>query len=270
MKKLKVSAVSYLNTKPFLYGLENSELFQDIDLELHIPSEGADCLREGRADIGLIPVAVLPELSGYRVITDTCIGAEGDVETVVLFAKKPLDQIDTVLLDFHSRTSAQLVQVLFREYWRQEVRFEAAEKGYEARIEGNTAGLVIGDRVFEWRSRFEYQYDLAGAWFDCYQLPFTFAVWVATEHVSEDQIARFSNALSYGIDNIPAVAAIWQDSSRSNFDLEAYLKDKISYNFDRAKRTALKKFLSLIKENTLRNPSNNKKLSYAERAETKR
>ena len=79
---LKISAVSYLNTKPFLYGLFQSGMEDSIDLSLDIPSECARKLVAGEVDLGLIPVAVIPQLKTPHIISDYCIGTEGAVKTV--------------------------------------------------------------------------------------------------------------------------------------------------------------------------------------------
>ncbi len=251
MRKLKVSAVSYLNTKPFLYGLQQSSLSKHIDMSLHIPSQGAQRLIDGKADIGLIPAAVFPQLQDYKIITDYCIGSVGAVETVVLFSQVPIEEIDTVLLDFHSRTSAQLVQILLREHWKQSVEFLPAEPGFEHQIQGKTAALVIGDRVFKWRDNYQYQYDLAEAWQQQYQLPFTFAIWVAKKSISNSQIQNFNQALAHGIANIPEVVRQHKQDFAANFNLLNYLSNRISYEFDQPKQAALQKFLLLLKDNQI-------------------
>ena len=108
MGKVRVSAVSYLNSIPFVYGLEQSDLLPAaIDLSLDIPSVCAEKLLSDEVDLGLIPVATIPDLSNPQIISEYCIGADGPVQTVCLFSSVPLENITTVLLDFHSRTSVQ-------------------------------------------------------------------------------------------------------------------------------------------------------------------
>ena len=91
--KIKVSAVSYLNTLPFIYGINNSEVVNDIKLSLDIPSDCGMKLLSGEVDLGLVPVAILPQLKEYHIISDYCIGAEGKVDSVALYSDVPLDEI---------------------------------------------------------------------------------------------------------------------------------------------------------------------------------
>ena len=95
-KKIKVSAVSYLNTTPFLYGIANSEVKNLIDISLDIPSDCAKKLLSGEVDLGLVPIAVLPLLKEYHIVTDYCIGAQGNVDSVALYSDVPLSEISTI------------------------------------------------------------------------------------------------------------------------------------------------------------------------------
>ncbi|NQX96939.1 MAG: hypothetical protein HRT73_03545 [Flavobacteriales bacterium] len=99
VKKIKVSAVSYLNTLPFIYGINNSEVMEGIDLSLDIPSDCAKKLLSGEVDLGLVPIAILPQLKEYHIISDYCIGAEGKVDSVALYSDVPLNEIEYIYLD---------------------------------------------------------------------------------------------------------------------------------------------------------------------------
>lgn len=118
MKKIRITAVSYLNTKPLLYGLLNSPLADQVELSLDIPSECARKLKAGEVDLALTPVAIIPELPTWHLVSDYCIGAVGSVKTVNLYSELPVEALKTVYLDHHSRTSVALVQLLFKEYWQ--------------------------------------------------------------------------------------------------------------------------------------------------------
>ena len=116
--KHTVSIVNYYNTTPFLYGINHSDFLSQINLELDIPSVCAQKLKNKQVQIGLVPVAILPELESYQIITDYCIGAIGRVDSVKLFSEKPLEEITHVLLDYQSKTSVTLVQVLNKHFWK--------------------------------------------------------------------------------------------------------------------------------------------------------
>ena len=137
---LRLVAVSYLNTKPLLYGLLRSPLSDRMHMDLAIPSECARRLVAGEADIALVPVAVLPELERYEIISDYCIGADGAVATVCIYGDVPLAEMTHLYLDHHSRTSVMLARLLLEEYWQHDVTFLDAEEGYIDHINGSASG----------------------------------------------------------------------------------------------------------------------------------
>ena len=118
MEKTRVSIVSYLNSKPFLYGLKNSLLADKIELSLDIPSKVAAKLTYNQADVGLIPVAGLEDLENYRIISDYCIGSVGKVKTVVLVSDVPLEKIETILMDYQSEVRYYWQKYLAKFYWK--------------------------------------------------------------------------------------------------------------------------------------------------------
>ena len=132
--KIKLSVVSYLNSKPFIFGLEKPWMKEHIELELDIPSVCAMKLLTGKVDVGLVPIAILPELKEYHLLTDYCIGANGDVNSVLLVSQVPLESISRVLLDYQSRTSVLLTRVLAKRFWKINPEWEAAEADYESTI----------------------------------------------------------------------------------------------------------------------------------------
>lgn len=246
MSKIKISVVSYLNSKPFLYGLNHSALINEIDLQLDIPSVCAQKLIDGKVDIGLIPVAVLPQLKEKYIISDYCIGAEGKVASVILYSKVPLQEIKNVLLDYQSKTSVLLVKVLAGNFWKIAPQWIPAKADYENDIEGSTAAVIIGDRTFELENKYPYSYDLAEEWQKFTQLPFVFACWVANKKLPDHFISEFNQALKYGIDNRPKLIADLVQQNTYSTDIAAYLNTNIKYDYDSSKEKALKLFLDYI------------------------
>jgi len=248
LKKIKVTAVSYLNTKPLLYGLLRSPLSEQLDLKLEIPSECARSLLNGEADIGLVPVAILPELESPHVISDYCIGTVGTVKTVAIYSDQPLSKVNTLLLDHHSRTSVELAKILLREYWQVSPALLPASEGYLSEIKGNTAGLVIGDRTIGLDKQYKYVYDLGEAWMEHTGLPFVFAAWVSNQPLPYEFISAFNKALETGVKAIPELMFLLP-SPHPDFDLQDYYTNYISYELDADKRKALARFLETITGN---------------------
>ena len=245
-QKIKVSAVSYLNTTPFLYGIANSEVKNLIDISLDIPSDCAEKLLAGDVDLGLVPIAVLPLLKEYHIVTDYCIGAQGNVDSVALYSDVPLNEISSIYLDYQSRTSVNLVKVLAKEHWSISPDWLEASEGYETKIKGSIAGVIIGDRTFKLKKKYGYKYDLSGEWLKYSGLPFVFACWVSNAKLPESFITQFNNSLKIGINNIDAVIDKHEGEGISKEALRSYLKRSISFNLDEEKRVAINRFLGLI------------------------
>lgn len=242
----RVVAVSYLNTKPLLYGLLRSDIQAELEMDLAIPSECARRLIAGEADIALVPVAVIPELpEAAHIISDYCIGADGAVATVCLYGDVSLREMTSIYLDHHSRTSVMLTRLLLEEYWQHEVTFLEAEPGYIDQIGGTVGGLVIGDRTIGLNQRFAYVYDLGEAWKAHTGLPFVFAAWVAVKPLSADFVRRFNQALREGMDHLPELQLLLSSPDPS-FDLVEYFTHHIDYNLDAGKREALVRFLAFV------------------------
>jgi chorismate dehydratase len=247
---LKVSAVSYANTLPFIYGLQQSDIINNIELSLDPPAICAQKLIDGIVDISLVPVAVLPLLPQYQVISKYCIGAEGKVRTVALFSNVPLNDIENIYLDYQSRTSVMLVKVLAKEHWGISPKFVKAQQGFENRsIVGNNAAVVIGDRVFALENQYKYKYDLAEEWLKFTGLPFVFACWASVNPIDSDLIAQLDDALALGVNNINKVVA-WQNNNPqyASIDLLDYYLNNISYPLDDRKKEGLQLFLTKLKE----------------------
>lgn len=246
MEKLRISAVSYLNTYPFIYGIERSGALKKYSLEVDAPSVCAEKLVNGRADIALAPVAILPKLPFYRILTDYCIGCHGAVRSVMLFSEVPLSRIKNIYLDYNSKTSVALVKLLAEKYWKINPRFIDAQKDYEMEIGEQSAGLVIGDRCFEMNNCFRHQFDLGEEWKKFTGLPFAFACWVTTKKLPEETVRQFNEAIVYGMKKKEEFVSELSLEPVNGIDMSEYLLQNISYEFDKQKKQALDTFLSLI------------------------
>src|SRR5688500_10004042 len=121
------------------------------------PAKLAQMLADDKIDIGLIPVAVIPQLPSYYINGNYCIGTEGEVASVCLFSEVPMYEIKKVYLDYQSRSSVALLKWLMREYWGiQPELIHAEDESFSEKITGTTGGLVIGDRAFEHRKNSTY------------------------------------------------------------------------------------------------------------------
>lgn len=214
-----------------------------INLVFEYPAKVAAMLLNDEADIGLVPVAVIPKLKEHYIISDYGIGTAGEVASVCLFSDVPMEQITTVLLDYQSRTSVALLQILLKQHWKISPQIIAAGEGYEEKIKGTTAGLVIGDRAFTQRNKSTYIYDLALAWKEMTALPFLFAAWVSNKKLPEDFTREFNMATGLGTQHIHEVV---MENELDSYDLLKYYTENIDYRLDDKKRKALALFLEKI------------------------
>ncbi|MFN8259239.1 MAG: menaquinone biosynthesis protein [Bacteroidales bacterium] len=248
-KKPLISAVSYLNTLPFLYGINHSELKDEIDFELDIPSICASKLINNQVDIALMPVAGIPFVNRPQIISDYCLGALKRVKTVLLFSDVPLDKIEAIFLDYQSRTSVNLVKILTHYHWKISPRWIEAKEGFENKIQGKKAGVIIGDRTFKINKDFEYAYDLSLEWYEMTGLPFVFAAWAANKPINEEFCFKFNQALSHGIENIDLVVdEYFSKHPNSVIDLKDYLLNNISFYLDEAKKESMSLFFKYMAE----------------------
>ena len=243
MKKLQVGAVSYLNTKPLLWGIERSALRREMDLQLMYPAQLAAGLKSGALDMALMPVAAMPGIPGARVIGGYGIGADGPVASVCLFSAVPLEQIEKVYLDYQSRTSIRLAQWLLKNYWKQEVQYLSAPVDYISRIGGTTAGVIIGDRALQALPAFPYVYDLSEAWKAATGLPFVFAAWISTREFAADFVAAFDAANAEGLQHIDEITAA---NHLPAYDLKRYYTENIVYRLDDRMKKGMERFLQEI------------------------
>ncbi len=214
-----------------------------LDLIIDYPANIASFLIDDKIDIGLVPIAVIPCLKDHHIISDYCIGCDGEVASVCLFSDVPLAEIETILLDYQSRTSVELLKILLKEHWKISPNLVAGTDDYEKDINGATAGLVIGDRALIQRQRSKYIYDLGLAWKEMTGLPFVFAAWVSNKELPAEFIAAFNEANEFGLNNLEAVI---KQNPTELFDLQRYYTEFMKFRLDSNKRAAKALFLRKI------------------------
>ena len=242
--KIRVGIVNYLNTKPLIYGLEKEPISEMIELIGAYPAKLAQMLVDDEIDVGLIPVAVIPQLTSYHIVGNYCIGTEGEIASVCLFSEVPMQEIKKVYLDYQSRSSVALLKWLMKESWGIDPEIiETVDESFRKKIKGTTAGLVIGDRALEQRKISTFIYDLGSEWRAITGLPFVFAAWVSTKPLPDNFIQLFDKANSLGLECIDEIVA---STPFELYDLKKYYTLHLSYLLDGRKREGMKKFLGLV------------------------
>lgn len=247
---LRIALVEYINTRPFLDGLEKHFSPGEVELLTMPPAACGIALKEDRCDVALIPVGSIPELSQLEILPNYCIGAEGEVASVFIFAQKPLDQCKRLILDTHSRSSNGLARVLLENHWKFNPDLVMPTERDFSLIKGETAGVVIGDQAIRMREQFAHVYDLSLAWQEMTGLPFTFAVWAAKAGRMDNHWRfRLNEAFQCGVNQAAESAAKWA----THFDMDLafahqYLTSFIDFQFTCPKHTALNLYLKYLKQ----------------------
>jgi chorismate dehydratase len=247
-EKIRISAVNFANTYPFLYGLTETGFDRKVILTTDNPADCAANLISGKVDIGLIPVAALPSLKESHIITDFCLGAYGKVRTVMLLSNCPFDEIKRINLDFRSRSSVNLVKILAKNCWKKKFSWVNTADGFDfINIPDDEANVLIGDRCFEYESKFRYGIDLAEEWFKFTGLPFAFACWTSNKKLDNKFLKEFNDALATGVKNIPAVVEKYGKAGIiRGEDLKIYLTENMDFDLNDDKRKAIKLYLDLL------------------------
>ena len=250
---IKIGLVSYLNTLPFVHGINLMQKQSQWEIEtIHAyPSKCTELFKDNKIDLGIIPVGALPQLSNYQIISNFCLGAKQKVDSVLLLSHTPIEKIKTILLDYQSNSSVLMTKILAHYFWKINPQWKKAEKGFEDKISGTTAGVVIGDRTFSLKNQFPYVFDLAEAWYQFQKLPFVFALWVAKPNLPEQFINDFNFFLNTGVQQIPQAL----DTFLNNYNLPInhdialnYLTERMAYHYTPDMQKSKNKFLALVNE----------------------
>jgi len=248
-KPLRLGAVSYLNTKPLVYGLDAHP--DQFDVRFDVPAKCAELLHQGKVDLGLIPA--IEYLRGdYAIVPGVSIASDGEVATVAVFTRKPIEQVETLALDLSSRTSVALTRVLCAKRWGIAPRFTPSEPDLEAMLRKADAALVIGDPAFDIDpvKQNVTKIDLGAEWKALTGLPFVYAAWVGRPGAaSPAQCRALQEARTRGVENLPDIA---RQVSGGDAGLEqralSYLRDNLRFDLDAAEQAGLRKFYELAAE----------------------
>jgi chorismate dehydratase len=242
-KKIRVGAVSYLNTKPLIYGFEHGMMHDEIELQLEYPSKLAVLMQKNKLDIALLPIASIPNIIDARVFSNYCICSNQKVASVCLFSHVPIEEVQEVYMDYQSRTSVVLFRILMRDFWNIRPSLLDADDQYINKIKGKTAGIIIGDRALEQINQFPFVYDLAEAWKSHTSLPFVFATWVTNQDLPESFIHSFNQANAKGLESLDEIIL---SQPYNHYDLRKYYTENISYVLDDEKKKGMHLFLKML------------------------
>jgi len=249
---VRLGAVSYLNTKPLVHGLDKrTDLFS---LRFDVPAQCAALLHDGSVDVGLIPA--IEYLRGdYRIVPGVAIGSNGPIASVALFRRVPLDQITTLALDISSRTSVVLTRILCAHRWHIAPKLIAAEPDLPTMLARADAALIIGDPALsiDPAPAGILKTDLGSEWQALTGLPFVYAMWSGRPGTLQPvHIEELNRARDRGV---AAVANIARETANGDAAVEeralAYLRDNLKYGLGDREIAGLRRFHQLAAEQGL-------------------
>ena len=270
MQKLRISIVQYLNTAPLVWGFTNGRLAGKYDLSFTVPSQCAEALRTGAADIAIIPAIEYQRISNLVVLPDLAIGAQNCVRSLLIAAKKPIEQVRSIALDCSSRSTQALTRILAEEHWKIAPEFFETEPDLRAMLEKADAAMIIGDPALRISIAIEKEsaanqqgravcqaatlgmtsteilhiYDMVGEWRRFSSLPAVMAVWAARpEVITPEVLSDFAASRNFGMTQI---AAICLEAARElelpQPALESYLRHNIDFSLGGENRRGLERY----------------------------
>jgi chorismate dehydratase len=262
MSKLRISIVEYLNTAPLVWGFAEGPLSGKYDLSFTLPSKCAEALRREEVDVAIIPSIEYQRIENVVAIPDIAIAAQGEVRSILVVAKRPIEMAKRIALDTSSRSSAALVRLLAREYWKIRPEYVDAAPDPTEMLKQADAALVIGDPALRISLKMDalsgkapsgeqccqgdpdelpvpgfetiWVYDIAHQWREMTGKPCVLAIWAARRGVlTPEAIADFQSSKQYGLQRIPEIA----EAAAIKLDLppkalERYLNENIHFDLE--------------------------------------
>ncbi len=267
MSKLRISIVQYLNTAPLVWGFTNGPLQGKYDLSFTVPSQCAEDLRLGRADVAIIPAIEYQRMPGLAILPDMAIASKDQVRSLLIVAKKPIDQVKTFALDSSSRSTQVLTRILCAEKWRIAPHFAEVLPDLPEMLQTADAALLIGDPALRvslgiekdnWQgvqgqtlcqaamlgitsSELLYVYDVVREWRALTGLPAVLAVWAVRRELATGELtADFLASRDFGLSHLGEISCeASHDLELPEPALESYLRDNIDFSLGAENRRGL-------------------------------
>jgi chorismate dehydratase len=272
-KKLRVSIVQYLNTAPLVYGFTHGPLKGKYDLSFTIPSRCADDLRDGNADIAIIPAIEFQRIDNLVGLPDLAIAAKRRVRSLLIVSRKPIAEVKSIALDHSSRSTQALTRILCAEHWHITPDFQEATLTAKTMLENSDAALLIGDPALRLAISLAsyatlgpagesicdagkigvnateplHVYDVVQEWRRLSGLPAVLAIWAGRrEAISAEVMADFAASRDYGVTSIPEISeAAATALGLPAPDLLTYLRENINYTLSRENLAGLELYYCL-------------------------
>jgi chorismate dehydratase len=278
MGKIRVSIVEFLNTAPLVWSFTNGPLQGRYDLSFTVPSLCAEALRAGRVDVAIIPAVEYQRIDGLVVLPEMAIAAKGEVRSILVLAKKPIESARHIALDTNSRSSVALTRLLCQGLWGIAPKFVDAPPNAASMLAEADAALLIGDPALRVRLKVDalaakqpagagccggdaseqpvpgvdalFVYDVAEQWQKMTGKPCVLALWAGRRDVvTPEVVADFQSSREYGLSHIGEIA----EDAALNLEmppryLESYLRENIDFSLDDQNLDGLRRYFDLCAE----------------------
>ena len=279
MSKLSISIVQYLNTAPLVWGFTNGPLRGKYELSFTVPSQCAEDLRDGKADVAIIPAIEYQRIADLAILPEMAIASKKQVRSLLIVSKKPIEETKSITLDQSSRSTQALTRILCAEKWKIAPQFSEGAPDLREMLRQSDAALVIGDPALRISFAIEkdshsdsqgqticqaatlgitsaellYIYDVVGEWRSLTGLPAVLAVWAVKRNVCSPEVtADFLESRDYGLARIEEIS--FQAASELELPataLESYLRQNIDFSLDEENRRGLARYFELAAKHGL-------------------
>ncbi len=252
--KPRVCAVGYLNTVPLVWGFLHGQQKDALDLSFRVPSECAELLKSGQAEVGIPPSIELAQQSDLVVIPGCSISSLGPVGSVLLVSRKPIEGVESLAVDTSSRTSVALAQIVLARKYHRYVKLRPYPPRIGEMLDIADAALIIGDPALQFENTAleggYHVYDLGEEWASLTRLPMVYAVWAVRRPAADPDLAGiFQASAQYGLARIDQIAAA--EGPKRGISIERarrYLKEQIRFGWGEPESRGLSLFLEYAAE----------------------
>jgi chorismate dehydratase len=270
VQKLRISIVQYLNTAPLVWGFTNGPLAGKYDLSFTVPSQCAEAMRTGAADIAIIPAIEYQRIPGLTVLPDLAIASQNRVRSLLLVSRKPIEQVRSVALDRSSRSTQAFTRILAARHWKIDPEFFETAPDLSAMLGKADAAMLIGDPALRISIAIErkstmsppgraicpaaalgiagaeilHVYDVVGEWRKFSSLPAVMAIWATRpEVVTSEVLADFSASRNFGLTQLAAISLrAAQELELPQQALHSYLRHNIDFSLGEENRRGLERY----------------------------
>lgn len=276
MNLLRISIVEYLNTVPLVRGFTHGSLRGKYELSFTVPSQCAEALRSGAADVAIVPAIEYQLIPDLVILPNLSIASKKSVRSLLLISRRPIEEVKRIALDRSSRSTQTLTRILCAKHWHIAPEFFEAPPDLPQMLKQADAALLIGDPALRLamatapRAGHDtsgevvttaaaaglpeagplYLYDVVEKWRAMTSLPAVLAIWAARRGVATPELVRdFQDSLAFGLQHLDAIAA--EASAQMNLpaaELRRYLAENIDYSLDDENLRGLQRYYALAAE----------------------